>query len=171
MLIFLLALLLGDFNAHSQSWGCRNIDRQGKVMEDLILKQNISLLNSGSFTYLHLATSAASAIDLSLCHPSLYLDVSWSIHQDLSGSDHYPVIIRSNVPQDRDALGSWKLHKADWNAFTNTCCQEITVDSITSLTDPILFFCWKTHYSSIKYNPKEQTRETHCQHHLVWQWV
>jgi len=82
-------------------------------MEDFILKQNISLLNSGSFTYLHPGTGTTSAIDLSLCHPSLYLDVSWSVHQDLCGSDHYPVIIRSNAPQDRGALGSWKLHKAD----------------------------------------------------------
>jgi len=112
-------------------------------MEDFILKQNMSVLNSDSFTYLHPGTGTASAIDLSLCHPSLYLDVSWSVYQDLCGSDHYPVIIRSNVPQDLDALGSWKLHKADWNAFTDACCQEITIDSITSVTDPILFFSEK----------------------------
>ena len=112
-------------------------------MEDFILKQNISLMNSGSYTYLHPGTGTTSAIDLSLCHPSLYLDVSWSVHQDLCGSDHYPVIIRSKVPQDRDALGSWKLHKADWNAFTDACRQEITSNSMSSVTDPILSFSEK----------------------------
>jgi len=34
--------LLGDFNVHSQSWGCQNIDRQCKLMEDFVLKQNLS---------------------------------------------------------------------------------------------------------------------------------
>ena len=57
------------------------MDRQRKVMEDFILKQSISLLNSGSFTYLHPGNGTASAIDLSLCHPSLYFDVSWSVYQ------------------------------------------------------------------------------------------
>ena len=69
-------------------------------MEDFVLKQNLSLLNSGSFTYLLPGTGTTSAIDLSLCHPSLYLDVSWSVHQDICGNNHYQVIIRSNLPQD-----------------------------------------------------------------------
>jgi len=45
-------------------------------MEDFILKQNTSLLNSDSFTYLHPGTSTTSAIDLSLYHPSLYILMS-----------------------------------------------------------------------------------------------
>jgi len=49
------------------------------------------------------------------------------------------VIIRSNIPPDPDALGSWKLHKADWKAFTNNCRQEIKIDSIISVADPTLF--------------------------------
>jgi len=40
--------------------------RQGKLMEDFVLKQNLSLLNSGSLTYRHPGTSTTSAIDLSL---------------------------------------------------------------------------------------------------------
>jgi len=34
-------LLLGDFNAHSQTWGCRDTNRPGKCIEDFILKQNV----------------------------------------------------------------------------------------------------------------------------------
>jgi len=64
-------LLLGDFNAHSQQWGSNKRSPRGKMMEDFLLKSNLSLLNSGSPTYLHPATASFSAIDLSITHPAL----------------------------------------------------------------------------------------------------
>ena len=48
-----------------------------------MLKQNVCILNTGNLTYFHPGTGSLSAIDLSLCHPSLYLDLSWSVHEDL----------------------------------------------------------------------------------------
>jgi len=35
-------LLLGDFNAHSQQWGSNKRSTRGKMVEDLLLKSNIS---------------------------------------------------------------------------------------------------------------------------------
>ena len=72
-------LILGDFNAHSTSWGCTNTDSKGKVIEDFLLQSNLSILNNGSSTYLHPGTGSTSAIDLSICQPSLFLDLSWSL--------------------------------------------------------------------------------------------
>ena len=46
-------LILGDFNAYSSLWGCTKTGIRGKLIEDLLLKQNLSLLNDGSHTYLH----------------------------------------------------------------------------------------------------------------------
>ena len=57
------------------------------VTDDLILKQNISILNDGSNTYLHPGTGSLSTIDLSLCDPSLYTDLTWSV------SDTYVAVI------------------------------------------------------------------------------
>ena len=68
------ALLLGDLNAHSQTWGCRDTNAQGRCIEDFMLKQNLCILNTGNTSYLHPGTDSLSAIDLSLCQPSLYLD-------------------------------------------------------------------------------------------------
>jgi len=68
------ALVLGDFNAHSQTWGCRDTNAQGRCIEDFMLKQNLCILNTGNTIYLHPGTDSLSAIDLSLCQPSLYLD-------------------------------------------------------------------------------------------------
>ena len=137
------ALLLGDFNAHSHLWGCRDTNRQGKLIEDFILKQNLCLLNTGVSTYFHSGTGTASAIDLSLCNPSLFLDLSWSVHEDLCGSDHYPIIIRSCNPDGRDALSTWKLDRADWSAFADECSNELTITISETGDDSVKIFTEK----------------------------
>jgi len=45
------------------------------MIEDLLSKHNLSILNDGSNTYLQPATGVSSAIDLSIASPSLYLDL------------------------------------------------------------------------------------------------
>ena len=89
-------VLLGDFNAHCTEWGCAKNDSKGKTISDLLLQRNLTLLNDGSATYLHPGSGAQSAMDLSICDPSLYLDLSWKVHHDLCGSDHISTIINSN---------------------------------------------------------------------------
>jgi len=91
-------LLLGDFSAHSQQWDSNKRNTRGKMVEDFLLKSNLSLLNSGSPTYLHSATASFSAIDLSIAHPALYLDFCWQTDSDLHGSYHYPIVITTHTP-------------------------------------------------------------------------
>ena len=59
-------VLLGDFNAHSSLWGCSKTNARGKLDEDILLKHNLSLLNDGSYTYLHPATGSLSATDFNI---------------------------------------------------------------------------------------------------------
>jgi len=86
-------LLCGDFNAHSPLWGCSSLDIKGKICEDFMNNNNLLLLNNKTSTYLHSATGSRTSIDLSLCDPSLMLDLSWTVHDDLCGSDHFPIIL------------------------------------------------------------------------------
>jgi len=65
------------------------------MIEDHLLKHNLSILNDGSYTYLHPATGSSSATDLSIASPSLNLHFSWEIVTDLHGSDHFPICIHS----------------------------------------------------------------------------
>ena len=88
---------LGDFNAHSNEWGCSKNDSKGKMISDLMLQCNLSHFNDGCPTYLHPGTGSQSAIDLSICDPSLYFDFSWKVHGDLCGSDHFSIVIRSDT--------------------------------------------------------------------------
>jgi len=112
-------LLLGDFSAHSQQLGSTKRRTRGKMVEHFLLKSNLSLLNSGSPTYLHPATASFSAIDLSITHPSLYLDFCWQTDSDLHGIDHYPIVITTDTPLPSFSKPTWKLHKADWAAFSH----------------------------------------------------
>ena len=43
-----------------------------------------------------------SALDQSLCHPSLYLDFDLSVCEDQHGSDHFPIVIESIQTHEED---------------------------------------------------------------------
>ena len=51
--------LLGDFNAHSKDWGCPSNDCKGKIIGDLLMEHDLSLLNDGSTTCLLYTSDAA----------------------------------------------------------------------------------------------------------------
>ena len=133
-------LLLGDFNAHSTLWGCCKTDLRGKMIEDLLLKHNLSILNDGSNTYLHPATGSSSAIDLSIASPSLYLDFSWEVATDLHGSDHFPICIHSYTTAPPVTNGTWKLSKADWTTFPSKASSDFGQNYSDNLEDPIEHF-------------------------------
>jgi ribonuclease HI len=133
-------LLMGDFNAHGTLWGCTNTDNKGVEIEDLLLNGNVCLLNKKMHTYLHPATGSRSALDLSFCDPSLFLDFSWSVHSDLCGSDHYPVILSITSAQPLDTPERYKVHAADWAEFTSLCITDLDGDKVSYSDDPISAF-------------------------------
>ena len=109
-------LLLGDFNAHNVLWDSSRtgVDPKGKVVERLIHANPISLFNDGSHTYHNIHSGASSAIDLSICSSSLLLDFAWSVDDELHGSDHYPLFLKSVRNSPSVASPKWKVEEADW---------------------------------------------------------
>jgi len=105
-------ILLGNVNALSANWGCLNNDSKGKIIEDLLLQRSLSLMNHGSMTYLSLASGVQSAIDLSICDPSLNFDYCWKTHRDLCGSDHFPIEITCDIAFRCQTNNSWKLRQS-----------------------------------------------------------
>jgi len=111
-----------------------------KMIEDIHLKHNLSLLNSGltrcqepnscsSQTCLHPASGSTSPIDLYICMPGLYRDMEWRVHKDLCGSDHYPLIIHFQGNDHTEASSSWKLAKADWASFAELASSKLSSDN------------------------------------------
>ena len=133
-------LLMGDFNAHNPLWGSNNTnDRGKKIEEDFLAQENLCFLNDGSDTYLHPGYGSYSSIDLSICDPSLLLDYSWQVHDDLCGSDHFPIIIEGTDSSTQYRPQRWKLHKADWPRYRASCL-DMKLDDFINKEDPILAF-------------------------------
>ena len=75
-------LLIGDFNGHNILWGNKENNSRGQLIENFITNNDICLMNDKSNTYMHYPIGSFSSIDLSLCHPSLFLDFNWSVCKD-----------------------------------------------------------------------------------------
>jgi len=120
-------------------WGCSKTNVRGKLVEDILLKHNLSLLNDGSYTYLHPATGSLSAIDL-IATPSLYLDFSWQVISDQHGSDHFPICIHSYTTAPPVTNGTWKLAKANWTDFYSKASSNLGINYPNDLEDPIEHF-------------------------------
>ena len=135
-------LVLGDFNGHSYLWGANQENDRGKVVEKLIDSHNLILLNDLVHTLFDSYHQTSSLLDLSLCHPSIYMDVACEVSSDRLGSDHHPIIITANtcdypVPQ---RVPKWNFKKAKWDAFQDQCITEITPDLFNDAEDKMAIF-------------------------------
>nr|CAH7715973.1 unnamed protein product [Callosobruchus chinensis] len=90
-------VLLGDFNAHSPLWGSTRRDMRGRTIESLIETTDVTLLNTGQPTHFDVRSGGTSAIDLSLCSTNLAHRLTWNTLDDLSFSDHFPIIVSTDV--------------------------------------------------------------------------
>ena len=146
-------LLLGDFNGHNFIWGSDDVNDKGRIIENFINKNNLCLYNNKTTTYLHPATGTYTSLDLSICYPTLLLDYEWKVHDDLCGSDHFPIFLNNIAPQLEEPITRWKLTKADWPSFKALCETEIN-DTILQADDPIDRFTTSLHQLAIKTIPR-----------------
>ena len=89
-------VIVGDFNSHNYLWGGNKNDAKGKVIERFKTKSNICFFNDDTPTYLHPATGSLTSKDLTICSPSLFMDFTLRVEEDLHESDHFPIILKSH---------------------------------------------------------------------------
>ncbi|WP_135568272.1 reverse transcriptase family protein, partial [Solemya elarraichensis gill symbiont] len=99
---------------------------------------NYSLLNLPQPTFLSSSHGTFSHIDLSLAHPSLYMDFTWNVLPDLHGSDHFPIILQSSKYLPAPQPTRWKLHAANWAAFGKLCDNTSSCSNISEFSEEIL---------------------------------
>ena len=133
-------IIMGDFNSHSNVWGCRDTDQKGRIIEDVINRNNLLLYNNKSYTYLHPGSGTYSAIDLTLADASIFLDYSWKVHDDTCGSDHFPIILENSGPELDDKIPRWNLRRAKWDEFKNSCILKLKSDANNTVDDNITYF-------------------------------
>ena len=126
-------LILGDFNGHSHLWGANQENERGKIVEKLIDRHNLILLNDFVHTRFDTYHQTSSLLDLSLCHPSIYMDVA---------CDHHPIIITASTSDHPvpERVPKWNFKKAKWDAFQDQCITEITPDLFNDAEDKMAIF-------------------------------
>ena len=86
------------------------------------------MLNDSVHTRFDTYHQTSSLLDLSLCHPSIYMDVACEISSDRLGSDHHLIIITANTSYHPvpERVPKWNFKKAKWDAFQDQCITELT---------------------------------------------
>ena len=111
-------ILMGDFNAKHTLWGGNTVDRRGRIVESLVMDNDISILNTGSKTNFHQQTGSFNAVDISLCSPQLTTDLRWRTWDDLMSSDHFPIIIEFTQNNQLPSKSTrYNTNKAKWNEY------------------------------------------------------
>ena len=116
---------MGDFNGHNPLWGSKTTTDKGKQLEDFLSQEGLCIFNDGTDTYLHPGNGFYSAIDLSVTDPSLLLDFSWKVYDDLCGSDYFSIILESLNSTVGERPTRYKFDKADWPLYEQMCGEQI----------------------------------------------
>ena len=109
-------------NARSPVWEVPaarvRTDQRGKIFEEVLTEQNVSLINDRTPTHYHVQTNKYSVIDLTICSSDALLDFEYSVVENLYDSDHYPVKVKlvsnTNIVERPER---YKVEKADWQIF------------------------------------------------------
>ena len=141
--------------------GKQNNYRQRKKLEDFLSQEGLCISNDGTDTYLHPGNGSYSAIDLTVTDPSLLLDFSWKVHDDLCGRDHFPIIIESLYSTVGERPTRHKFDKADWLRYEHMCRENLQTEMIRNSTDPILKFSETVISIADETIPKTSTNPKH----------
>jgi ribonuclease HI len=129
------AILVGDYNSHNTWWGCTKNNIRGKLIEEILVENNMVVLNTGQATHITSNQSKLnSVIDLSISSLDLALNATHLVTNRNMGSDHYASITTINeeiLIEDNISMKLWKLNKANWKNYKELSNFAITKETIT----------------------------------------
>lgn len=113
-------VIVGDFNCHNTLWGSYRNDRPGEKLCQILDDGDLVILNDGRPTRKTSPLQNPSAVDLSICSPSLAPLLSWDIDQHTYCSDHAPIKISFpsfGKTMSPPSLFKYRLNAANWSGF------------------------------------------------------
>lgn len=138
-------ILMGDFNAHHRSWGCYRDDSFGHLLLEILDEANLCVINDGSPTRrVYPNQNPKSAVDLTICSPSLSSGLSWNILDSTYGSDHFPIII--NLPSKASPVQNFSpslkyklidVGPVDWSLYSSDLDSKIDNFNLPTLSNSL----------------------------------
>lgn len=120
-------IIVGDINAQHYAWGGDFNNSRGNLIHRIIDGNDLLILNDGSKTHFSLAYGSESALDISVCSPTIHPHLSWHTLEDFHGSDHRPIKITfANRLTDDSRPQSWVTDRADWGKFSKLAVINVT---------------------------------------------
>lgn len=153
-------IIVGDFNCHHSLWD-QSTNSYGILLADAIDEFNLCVLNDGSPTRRVSPSQNPSAVDLSICSPSLASSLIWSVSSLSYGSDHAPITIsfpwstQSNA-QLFNPSQKFSLKAADWDSFNQSSerkTQELPCISVENLDSCYSAFTEALHAAALESIP------------------
>lgn len=139
-------LIVGDFNAHHVSWGCRKNDQRGNLIYSFADNHKLVCLNDHTVTTFPPLGQEGNVLDLVFASPSISSSCAFSVLDDLLSSNHYPLLVNvffnvnpsshnlhhSSTPTpDFPPLSQINFNKVDWSQFTELCINEFSSFSLS----------------------------------------
>lgn len=125
-------IIIGDFNGHSPRWGYRDVNPQGKILEDFLDSSAATPIPCNGHTFLSFKGEKTNP-DLALSHSNLTSFTSLNLLESCSGYGHRILCVK-HVPksysqqQNTNPLPRWNLKKADWTKFSHLTGMLLTSD-------------------------------------------
>ena len=112
------SIIVGDFNAKSQTWYCEQQNARGQILDDLLLDLDFVILNNKIPTHLH-HNGTTNVLDLAISTSDLSGRCQFSVVNNSFASDHNPIVISINSlnPPLLNFEPKWQLKRADWDLF------------------------------------------------------
>lgn len=132
-------IIIGDFNSHSPRWGYKDVNPQGKIMEDFLDSSATTLIQGTGHTFLSYKGEMTNP-DLAIAHTNIAPTTFLDLLESCSGHGHRILCLR-RFPRVRyqrlnmNSLPKWNFRKADWTRFSELTDLLLTPDLISE-TNP-----------------------------------
>lgn len=139
-------ILGGDLNGHNPMWNHDNYNNIGMVIEEIINKNGLYLLNDDEATHFNKQKNSWSTLDLTLASSSELTSHNWNVYYDLGNSDHLPIIFKILPSAKETFKGEQKFqeNKADWTEFYKKSSSIAEATTIQEFNNCILKIAEKT---------------------------
>ena len=155
-------IIAGDMNAHHHRWNSPYLNNRGKIIDEFLEQNHLTVLNNKENTYYH-HNKQNSNIDLAITNLTNFCKWNYFIHEDLSGSDHFPILMSHKMNKVIISRSFNKINYATINE--NMSKLQITDNmSIESHNNIII----KTLQTALEKTPNSQQNTSKVKKYNVW---